>query len=543
MASSLQVVIVLAVAGLCASAHVKATPPTFNSTYIINGVLRLPYAEINEPFTAYFDSKNNRSRIDYYGGSVVTILRADVGKYGITYKLAPMSNYTVNTEMCFQTNGTNDTVTTIQSILPDLTGFKFSETKMLSGVQVDLWMKRTVVGTKENVYVMYTDSKSKYPVRYEMMGYDTLLGSHYDKYSLDYESYKGGMAIQETTFETPKNLSCGGFPGPGVSHHLNMNPMREFIHHDDSHTNLLFDTFKKTHKRSYVSDKEHAQRTHIFRQNVRFIYSKNRNNLSYHLSVNHMADRTDEEMKLMNGYHYTPGNHGGLPFDKTKYNLKDVPDQVDWRLFGAVTPVKDQAVCGSCWSFGTTGTIEGANFLKTGNLVRLSQQELMDCSWGEGNNACDGGEDFRSYMYIMKTGGLTSEEQYGPYLGADGTCHGTKVSPVVQLSGYVNVTPYDQEALRVAIANEGPVSVSIDASHKSLSFYANGVYYEPACGSDPDSLDHSVLAVGYGVMNNQAYWLIKNSWSTYWGNDGYVLMAQKDNNCGVATAPTFVNIK
>ncbi|XP_067679038.1 digestive cysteine proteinase 1-like [Haliotis asinina] len=543
MASKLQVVFLCTVAGLCASAHLKDGPPTFDPTYVVSGILRLPYAEINEPFTAYFDSKNNRSRIDYYGGDVVTIQRADVGQYGISYKLAPMSNYTLNTEMCFQTNGTNDTAVTIQSILPDLTGFTQKTSEMRGGVQVDLWIKRTVVGTKVNVYTMYVDSKTKHPVSYEMMGYDSLLGSHYDKYVLDYNSYNGGQSIPESNFETPKNMSCGGFPGPGVSHHLNMNPMKEFIHNEDSHTDVMFDNFKRTHKKRYLSDKEHAQRTHLFRQNLRFIYSKNRDNLSYRLAVNHMADRSNEELKLMNGYRYTHGDHGGLPFDKTKYNLKDMPDQIDWRLYGAVTPVKDQAVCGSCWSFGTTGTIEGANFLKTGNLVRLSQQELMDCSWGEGNNACDGGEDFRSYMYIMKTGGLTSEEQYGPYLGADGTCHAKKVSPVVQLSGYVNVTPYDQEALRVAIANEGPISVSIDASHKSLSFYANGVYYEPACGSDPDSLDHSVLAVGYGVMNNQAYWLIKNSWSTYWGNDGYFLIAQKDNNCGVATAPTFVNIK
>ena len=103
-----------------------------------------------------------------------------------------------------------------------------------------------------------------------------------------------------------------------------------------------------------------------------------------------------------------------------------------------------------------------------------------------------------------------------------------------------SVTANDLDALKVALAKHGPISVGIDASHKSLSFYSRGVYYEPDCSNSPDGLDHAVLAVGYGEMAGQKYWLVKNSWSNYWGNDGYVLMSQKDNNCGVATSPTFV---
>jgi len=213
---------------------------------------------------------------------------------------------------------------------------------------------------------------------------------------------------------------------------------------------------------------------------------------------------------------------------------------MDWRLYGAVSSVKDQSVCGSCWSFGTVGTIEGALFLKTGKLTRLSQQALVDCSWGMGNNGCDGGEDFRVYQWMIKHGGIPTEESYGPYLGADGYCHLENATLTAPIKGYVNVTSGDIEALKVAIFRHGPISVAIDASHRSFSFYANGVYYEPECGSGEDSLDHAVLAVGYGVLKGEPYWLVKNSWSTYWGNDGYVLMSQKDNNCGVATMATYV---
>uniref|UniRef100_A0A8C0FVT3 Peptidase C1A papain C-terminal domain-containing protein n=1 Tax=Bubo bubo TaxID=30461 RepID=A0A8C0FVT3_BUBBB len=210
---------------------------------------------------------------------------------------------------------------------------------------------------------------------------------------------------------------------------------------------------------------------------------------------------------------------------------------------GAVTPVKDQAVCGSCWSFATTGAMEGALFLKTGVLTPLSQQVLIDCSWGFGNYACDGGEEWRAYEWIKKHGGIASTESYGTYKGqvrvAPCPCRGPPGLMLAKITGYVNVTSGNITAVKAAIYKHGPVAVSIDASHRTFSFYSNGIYYEPKCANKPGTLDHAVLAVGYGVLQGETYWLIKNSWSTYWGNDGYILMAMKDNNCGVATEATY----
>jgi len=541
MKSGLLLLSLLCISGFQA-ASVNKKPFSNLKRYTVSGILSLPYAEINEPFQAWFDMDQYASRIDYYNGMVSTVQLAPTSKvdFGVGIKIAPLTDEQVtNARTCFWINGTSDAPLEIQSVIPDITDFDFVGISKWKGYQADQWKSITTTGDRKNTYTLYVNSITGEPLYYEMIGYDSLLGSHYDKYYIEYFNFNTDT-IAPAVFAITAPMKCRDFPGPGSAKTLS-NPMSEFIHNDESNLHSKFNDFKNKHNKEYDGQIEQTERLHVFRQNLRYIDSMNRKGLSFSLSVNHLADKSNEELAVLRGKQKTKPNtqNNGLPFDMSKYTEKQktFPESFDWRIQGAVTPVKDQGVCGSCWSFGTTGAIEGAYFMKHNHLVRLSQQNLVDCSWGFGNNGCEGGEDYRAYDWIIKHGGIASEELYGQYLQQDGYCHFTNATIAAKVTGYVNVT--GNLDVKTALVNEGPISIGIDASHKSLSFYDHGLYYEPECGNTVDDLDHAVLLVGYGKINGQDYWLVKNSWSTYWGNDGYVLMSQKNNNCGVTTQTTY----
>ncbi|XP_065226229.1 digestive cysteine proteinase 1 [Planococcus citri] len=525
-------------------------PPVFPSSYVAKAVLYIPYSEIEEPFYAWYDADNSVSRVDYYGGMVKTYQLTKQGSYGTMLKIAPITTEDeTNAVTCLQVNGSAEIgVISPQNVLPDLKSYELIGTEIIRGIEAEKWQFTEKDGQKLTKYTMFIQYQKStkdpnvqipVPVTFIMKGMNVIFGSHFDHYWIDY-GYFSDEKPDPSVFQVT-DMKCQSFPGPGIDHVYTFNPIREFVEGYDEHVDFAFDKFKRAHNKEY-DDKEHPYRREAFKHNVRFIQSKNRANLGYSLGVNVLADKTPTELRALRGRRYSAGYNGGQPFpyDADK-EIQSAPDNFDWRIYGAVTPVKDQSVCGSCWSFGTTGAIEGEYFVHTkGTLLRLSQQALIDCSWGYGNNGCDGGEDFRAYQWMLKHGGIPTEEEYGPYYGQDGYCHVQNVTLQAKITGYVNVTSGSEEALKVALLKHGPISVAIDASHRTFSFYSNGVYYEPKCGNTPDGLDHAVLLVGYGTLGDKKYWLIKNSWSNYWGNDGYVLMAIQDNNCGVMTDPTYV---
>lgn len=421
-------------------------------------------------------------------------LRHD-GDFGSSLKVAPVTtNDALNRLTCLQVNGTADYAIEPQSILPDCSEFQLAGTEDMLGQSCDKFVLVQLIGEKRNTYTVwvryvkspkYPAARMPIPVRYEMRGYNTLLGSHFDHYFLDYAAYSH-EPIADTVFDVESVATpCVSFPGPGISGHFaTFNPMGEFVHPQhpivDATVADEFARFAGKHRKRYASQAEHGHRRQTFVHNLRFIHSHNRAGRTFSLAVNHLADRTPQELSALRGFRSSGVYNGGQPFVVGERSSDELPPSHDWRLYGAVTQVKDQSVCGSCWSFGTVGSIEGAYFLKNGgNLVRLSQQALIDCSWGFGNNGCDGGEDFRSYQWIQKMGGIPAEDEYGGYLGQDGYCHAANVSLVAPITGWVNVTSGDPEALKLALLRHGPISVAIDASPRTFSFYSHGVYYEP----------------------------------------------------------------
>ncbi|KAL3574297.1 hypothetical protein D5086_024910 [Populus alba] len=280
-----------------------------------------------------------------------------------------------------------------------------------------------------------------------------------------------------------------------------------------------------TYGKVYADAADKERRFEIFKDNVEYIESFNTaGKKPYKLSVNKFADLTNEELKVARKGYRRPLQTRPMKVTSFKYeNVTAVPATMDWRKKGAVTPIKDQGQCGSCWAFSTVAATERINQLTTGKLVSLSEQELVDCDTQGEDQGCEGGLMEDGFDFIIKNHGITTDANY-PYQAADGTCNSKKeASRIAKITGYESVPANSEAALLKAVANQ-PTSVSIDAGGSDFQFYSSGVFTGP-CGTE---LDHGVTAVGYGeTSDGTKYWLVKNSWGTSWGEEGYIRM-QRD---------------
>lgn len=307
-----------------------------------------------------------------------------------------------------------------------------------------------------------------------------------------------------------------------------------------------FKNFIHKYDRNYSSDHEMQTRFEIFKENFLTIIAHNSDSTqNFTMGVNRFADLTSSEFRSI----YLSGFSSSIGAKCKQYtisnNVLGLPDSIDWRSYGAVTPVKDQGQCGSCWSFSSTGALEGEWAIISGELVSFSEQQLVDCANGMeySSHGCNGGQMDGAFKYAIENG-ICTESDY-PYVSGEtktaGSCKACKY--IAKFSYCSDVESKNQVSLKNAVAQQ-PVSVAIEADTRYFQFYTSGVITSEGCGTN---LDHGVLTVGYGSEDGIDYWLVKNSWGESWGEQGYVKIARSDKTndagiCGIAMMASFPSV-
>ena len=547
---------------------------------------------LEEPGMAMVDQKQQKMRVSYYSGMTTYILNPNGSSWSILPRIDKM--------ICFEEGKGVE----MQAVFPDIKRFRFvrqrelyikprgaraaqeaSTGKKKKKQTCDEWVYRApnkgdagYLGT----YSLWTLSGSNLPVRFSFVGHNVILGaSHYDNYTIDYYDYRdltseGG--VDPFWLAPPRDMPCVNLTEDGggptlASRHVKTWKML-FPEHETEREEAYEQFLKSTSKK----ERSEARRA-VFHQSLRLIEAHNRDtSKSYQLGLNFMADWTLEERRRF----ARAGLKAEILKDKapkssctieklsdllTELQTVTLPHEVDHIEGGLTLPPGDQGTCGSCWAFAATGAVEGA-IAKHRQLppVGLSEQNLMDCSWLDpyDNFACNGGLDYTAYMWAMEhnNGTIATEDSY-PFLNQDGFCHydlkrGLLAENAHAEAGaprivgcyhvteaFLNSTSLDGnelvKALNLRLLTQGPLAVSIDASPEDFYFYKSGIYDNPSCKSDTDSLDHAVLAVGFERDGPKPYTRIRNNWGV-WGEGGYARIAQTNNICGVATAPTYVKV-
>ncbi len=309
--------------------------------------------------------------------------------------------------------------------------------------------------------------------------------------------------------------------------------------YDRSHYEKLFYDHMSKYNLKFQDGKEFIKRLQVFADNFDAIEAHNAQKLSYTMGLNQFSHLTHEEfLDAVRLGGTRPPNFRKNGLKDTPKDVASLPSSIDWVAKGAVTGVKNQGSCGSCWSFSTTGALEGAYYLKYGTLLSFSEQQLVSCD--NTDSGCNGGWMDTAFDWVKSNGGITTEDAY-PYTssgGTTGTCTKTGYTNNANVApkSYTDVTENSVSALMTALAQQ-PVSIAIQANQLSFQSYSSGVL-TGRCGTN---LDHGVLAVGYGTWTDGTdYWKVKNSWGDSWGMDGYILIERSDDNlCGVLSAASY----
>jgi len=439
--------------------------------------------------------------------------------------------------------------------LPNVDGWEFVGDLNFRGQDAILWQYE-VQNEEKHIHYKFYMTRDQVPLRFHMLGTELFGGAHFDEWVMDYSGYEPDSPAKHI-FETPD--MCHGKERYSGSSHAprwkSMLPLVNYFGHRE------YDAFLLEHnpQRMHTSLKDYQRRSNIYLENKNKIAMHNsKPQRTFEMAMNKFGDWSrDELLSVM-----LPKNKIDVDIEnelaeddysipyKPKIDPSLVPNAVDWRGTLLAGKVKDQANCGSCWAFGAVGAMEAAWTMHSGKPIQLSEQQVMDCSWGyvpgrEGAaSACNGGDAYAGVGHIVQSGGIAASEEYA-YLGQGYYCREKETPKVARFKGYSKVPRYNDRALMEAVYSRGPVAVSLDASQDSFTFYSSGVYLEAKCMWRPDQLDHSMMLVGYGTdpVTGLDYWLIKNSWSIHWGDRGYVKVARSGHGCGASTDALYAIVE
>jgi len=454
-------------------------------------------------------------------------------------------------------------------LLPDVSGWEYQGTDVKAQEKAHVWYTEDRELDKVNQYWFYASAERNtadgqpVPLLLRMLGSNFEFGSHFDEYLFTYHAYK--PSVDADALERPSECvdpaltrRAGDVPRGALGTARQLARIAPRAPHLRG-LSAAYDAHALAHGRRHSGREEYALRAAVFEGVAGLVRAHNADpRAGYTMAVNKWADWTEEEFRRV--MLLQPGR--SAPDQPTAAKPSPVspgshPGTVDWRGTGAVAAVKDQASCGSCWSFSAAGAVEGALFVAQGIPVSVSEQNLVDCSWDfehrygpQGSEGCDGGWSALALAYVQDKG-VYPESAY-PYIGQNGFCRVSPAlgsatpdpvnGPTFTVSQVVPGPHFDPLSLKAAIYRAGPVSVSIQADVPSFRFYSKGVYNDPDCHSDFAYLDHAVLAVGYATEEaadrgtpGRSYFVIKNSWSPHWGDDGFIKIAEEGNVCGVAS--------
>jgi len=408
-------------------------------------------------------------------------------------------------------------------------------------------------------YTMWVDAVTRAPVRLEALAPNLWTGGHFDLTVADFGDWKPG-SLDAGHFEPP--AGCPAKPQAGAvpaSARAAVLPADRLAHAlPNRHSGApAYDAFlHHAGARRTRSADEYRERAAAHAAAAARVAAHDAPSTGYSIALTRMADMLPQEKEALVSQHPVQGGGGGaLPGPRpgdalSTRTTRPLPSSVDWRGTAADSPVKDQAMCGSCWAFGTIGALEAAAWRASGAQTLFSEQHLVDCAWspeayaGKYPNAgCGGGYQTTAFDWVFARHGAVASRDY-PYRGVGGLCD-TKVKNAATFSGkYVWVGGGD-DGLREALLAQGPMTVSVDASADDFPLYRSGVYNNTRCEERLSRLDHAVLISGYGVdaATGAAYWLVKNTWSALWGEGGYVRIAIRPDDCGISSQPLYLELE